>query len=37
VGRAPRQVDEFLENEITPMLRRIHSAVPSAAQAEVSV
>ncbi len=37
VGRAPRQVDEFLEHDITPMLRRIQGVAPSAARADVSV
>ena len=37
VGRAPRQVDEFLEQVLPPVLRRIEAVAPSAIAAEVSV
>ena len=37
VGRAPRQVDEFLEHVLPPTLRRIEAVAPAAAAAEVTV
>ena len=37
VGRAPQQVDEFLDDVLPPVLRRIEVAVPAAATAEVKV
>src|SRR5256886_7837949 len=37
VGRAPQQVDEFLDAVLPPLLRRIEVAPPAAATAEVRV
>jgi len=37
VGRAPQQVDEFLDDVLPPVLRRIEVAAPAAATAEVKV
>jgi len=37
VGRAPRQVDEFLEQVLPDVLRRIEAVAPAAAAAEVTV
>jgi adenylosuccinate lyase len=37
VGRAPRQVDEFLEQVLPPALRRIEAVAAAPAAAEVSV
>ena len=37
VGRAPRQVDEFLEHVLPATLRRIEAVAPAAAAAEVTV
>ena len=37
VGRAPRQVDEFLDDLLPALLRRIEAAAPAAAVAEVTV
>ncbi len=37
VGRAPQQVDEFLDEVLPPVLRRIETAAPAAASAEVKV
>ena len=37
VGRAPRQVEEFLEHVLPPVLRRIEAVAPTSAGAEVSV
>jgi len=37
VGRAPRQVDEYLEHVLPPLLRRIETVAPSAVAAEVNV
>ncbi|HXQ29212.1 MAG TPA: adenylosuccinate lyase [Gemmatimonadales bacterium] len=37
IGRAPKQVDEFLKAELRPLLERIARAAPSAAGAEVTV
>jgi len=37
VGRAPRQVDEFLEQVLPPVLARIDAVAPAAAAAEVTV
>jgi len=37
VGRAPRQVDEFLEQVLPPVLHRIEAVAPAAAAAEVTV
>src|SRR5712691_11524528 len=37
VGRAPRQVDEFLDEVVPPVLRQIEAAAPAAAAAEVNV
>src|SRR5438034_436473 len=37
VGRAPRQVDEFLEHVLPPTLRRIEAVAPAAAAVEVTV
>ena len=37
VGRAPQQVDEFLDNELAPLLQRIRQAAPAVAAAEVTV
>jgi adenylosuccinate lyase len=37
VGRAPRQVDQFLEQVLPPVLRRIEAVAPTAIPAEVSV
>jgi adenylosuccinate lyase len=37
VGRAPSQVDEFLDEVIPPVLRRIDAAAPAAAAAAVTV
>jgi hypothetical protein len=36
-GRAARQVDEFLEHVLPPVLRRIETAAPTAISAEVTV
>ena len=36
-GRAARQVDEFLEHVLPPVLRRIEAAAPTAISAEVTV
>ena len=37
VGRAPQQVDEFLEEVLPPVLRQIEAVAPVAAAAEVTV
>src|SRR5438132_389333 len=37
VGRAPQQVDEFLDEVVPPVLRQIEAAAPAAAAAEVTV
>ena len=37
VGRAPEQVDEFLDEELAPLLQRIRQAAPAVAAAEVTV
>jgi adenylosuccinate lyase len=37
IGRAPRQVDEFLEQVLPDVLRRIEAVAPAAATAEVTV
>jgi adenylosuccinate lyase len=37
VGRAPRQVDEFLDRLIPELMQEIHAVAPAAAPAEVSV
>ena len=37
VGRAPRQVDDFLEQVLPPVLARIDAVGPAAAAAEVTV
>ena len=37
VGRAPRQVDDFLGQVVPAVLRRIEAVAPAAAAAEVSV
>jgi adenylosuccinate lyase len=37
VGRAPQQVDGFLDEVVPPVLRQIESAAPAAATAEVTV
>jgi adenylosuccinate lyase len=37
VGRAPQQVDEFLEHDLRALMRAIEAAAPAAAVAEVSV
>jgi hypothetical protein len=37
VGRAPRQVEEFLEHVLPPVLRRINAVAPTSVAAEVSV
>ena len=37
VGRAPRQVDEFLEHVLPDLLHRIEAVAPAAAGAEVNV
>ncbi len=37
VGRAPQQVDEFLDDVLPPLLRRIETAAPAAATAAVQV
>jgi adenylosuccinate lyase len=37
VGRAPRQVDEFLDEQLPPLLQRIEAVAPVAAVAEVTV
>jgi adenylosuccinate lyase len=37
VGRAPRQVDEFLEHVLPPVLRRIEGVAPNTVAAEVNV
>jgi len=37
VGRAPRQVDDFLERVLPPVLGRIDAVAPAAAAAEVTV
>lgn len=37
VGRAPRQVDEFLDEHLSPLLQRIEAVAPVAAAAEVTV
>jgi adenylosuccinate lyase len=37
IGRAPRQVDDFLEQVVPDVLRRIETVAPAAAAAEVTV
>jgi len=37
VGRAPQQVDEFLDDVLPPLLRRIETAAPAAATSAVQV
>ncbi|HXF95908.1 MAG TPA: adenylosuccinate lyase [Gemmatimonadales bacterium] len=37
VGRAPQQVDEFLDHDVADLLRAVEAAVPSVATAEVKV
>src|SRR2546426_11220692 len=37
LGRAPRQVDEFLEHVLPATLRHIEAVAPAAAAAEVTV
>jgi len=37
VGRAPRQVDEFLEHVLPAVLHRVEAVAPAAAAAEVTV
>jgi len=37
VGRAPEQVDEFLDQVIPEMMREIEAVAPAAAPAEVKV
>jgi adenylosuccinate lyase len=37
VGRAPRQVDDFLDDVVTPVLRRMEAIAPTTVAAEVSV
>ena len=37
VGRAPSQVDEFLEQVVPPVLRRIEAVTPTSIVAEVNV
>jgi len=37
VGRAPRQVEEFLEHVLPDLLRRVEAVAPAAAAAEVTV
>jgi len=37
VGRAPRQVDEFLEHVLPDLLHRIEAVAPAAVAAEVTV
>jgi adenylosuccinate lyase len=37
VGRAPQQVDDFLDGAVAPLLRRIDAVAPTAAAAEVTV
>jgi len=37
VGRAPRQVDEFLDRVIPELMQKIHAVAPAAAPAEVAV
>ncbi len=37
IGRAPRQVDDFLEQVVPDVLRRIETVTPAAAAAEVTV
>jgi adenylosuccinate lyase len=37
IGRAPRQVDEFLDQVVPAVLRRIEAVAPAAAPAEVQV
>jgi adenylosuccinate lyase len=37
VGRAPQQVDEFLDQVVPPVLARIQAVAPAAAPAEVTV
>src|SRR6266853_859680 len=37
VGRAPRQVDEFLEHVVPDLLHRVEAVAPAAAAAEVTV
>src|SRR6266550_4566267 len=37
VGRAPRQVDEFLEHVLPAVLQRVEAVAPAAAAAEVTV
>jgi hypothetical protein len=37
VGRAPRQVDEFLDEVIPTVLEQIGTVAPTAAVAEVNV
>jgi len=37
VGRAPQQVDEFLDRVLPDLMRSIQAAAPAAAAAEVQV
>jgi hypothetical protein len=37
VGRAPRQVEEFLDQVLPAVLHRIEAVAPAAASAEVTV
>jgi adenylosuccinate lyase len=37
VGRAPRQVDEFIEHVLPAVLHRVEAVAPAAAAAEVTV
>jgi adenylosuccinate lyase len=37
IGRAPRQVDEFVEHVVPPVLRRIEAVAPTSITAEVNV
>jgi len=37
IGRAPRQVDDFLDQVVPPVLRRIDAVAPTAITAEVNV
>jgi len=37
VGRAPRQVDEFLDRELRDLMEEIQAVAPAAATAEVTV
>jgi adenylosuccinate lyase len=37
VGRAPRQVEEFLDQVVRGLLRRVEAAAPAATPVEVSV